>query len=392
MTGPRRRLAELPRPPFWMRRPRLLEISTPIVIVAALLTGAVTNLAGGQPSGGLVALLVSGAGVALGYRWPPVGLALLAAAPLVAQGLGASPIVTWQVSMFGTFLLALRGLSGLLCGAVVAVADFLAVGLAADTFGFAEPIAWIAGTTGLAAAATGSAIRGQREYWSALLQRTHEAVAGRDAAVQRSVAEERLRIARDLHDTLGHEVAVVSMHLGAAEVQLPETAGSAREHLTAARGSVKSILAETQAILQVLRPDGNGETTGPVASHRDIPDLVEKVRAAGLEVDAVIGDLSRELPPQVSAAAYRITQEALTNAQRHGRGRLALTVDVSASAVTVEAVNGAGPRAADRGGTGRGLIGMHERATAAGGRLEVSSRDGRFSVRAELPVAEGALR
>ena len=207
--------------------------------------------------------------------------------------------------MFGAFLLALRGLSGLLCGAVIGAAVFLAVGLAAGTFSLAEPIAWIAATTSFAAAATGSAIRGQRNYWSALQNRTHEAVAGRDAAVQRSVAEERLRIARDLHDTLGHEIAVVSMHLGAAEVQVPENAAAARGHLVAARGSVKSLLAETQAILRVLHVDQDGAAPGPVARHRDIPDLVAKVRAAGLEVDAEIGDLSRDLPPQVSAAWRR---------------------------------------------------------------------------------------
>ena len=392
MTGPSAQLAEMPRPPFWMRRPRVLETSTPIVVGAALLTGVATSPFGDHPAGVLIAIAVSAAGVVLGYRWPVGGLGLLAAAPLVAVALDAQPILMWQVSIFGAFLLTLRGLSGLLCGAVVAAADFLAIGLAADTFGFAEPIAWVAATTGFAAAATGSAIRGQREYWSALQLRTHEAVAGRDAAVQRSVAEERLRIARDLHDTLGHEIAVVSMHLGAAEVQLPETAGSARGHLTAARGSVKSLLAETQEILQVLHTGPDAETTGPVAAHRDIPDLVDKVRVAGLEVDAVIGDLSRDLPPQVSAAAYRITQEALTNAHRHGSGRVALTIDVAGPAVTVEAVNALGPAAAVPGRTGQGLIGMRERATAAGGHLEINRDHGSFSVRAELPVADGAPR
>ena len=392
MTGRPAEPQGMPRPPFWMRRPRLLEVTTPIVIGGALLAGASTAPFGVHPLGALTALVVSAAGVALGYRLPVVGLVLLAAAPLVADVLGAEPIVTWQVSIFGAFLLTLRGASGLLCGAVIGAADFLAVGLAADTFGLGQPIAWIAATTGVAAAATGSAIRGQREYWSALQQRTHEAVAGRDAAVERSVAEERLRIARDLHDTLGHEIAVVSMHLGAAEVQLPEGAGPVRVHLAAARGSVKSLLAEVQEILQVLHPGQDGATTGPVASHHDIPDLVEKVRAAGLEVDAVIGDLSRELPSQTSAAVYRITQEALTNAQRYGRGRVWLAVDVAGTAVTVETVNEVARQATGSERAGRGLIGMRERASAAGGRLDVVSEDGRFRVSAVLPVGEGVLR
>ncbi len=392
MTGSPAQLPEMPRPPFWMRRPRLLEISTPVVIGGALAAGAGTLPFTEHPGGGLVALLVSAAGVGLGYRVPLAGLALLAAAPLVADAFGADPIVQWQVSMFGAFLLALRGLPGLLTGLVVGTADFLALGLAGAGFGLEDPIAYVAAATAVTAAATGSAIRGQVQYWSALQERTHEAIAGRDAAVQRSVVEERLRIARDLHDTLGHEIAVVSMHLGAAEVQLPAGAAAARGHLEAARGSAQSMLAETQEILAVLRTDRDGETTGPVASHHDIPDLVDKIRAAGLEVDAVVGDLSRELPPQVSAAAYRITQEALTNAQRYGRGRVSLTVDVSGPAVTVETTNDAGPPAADPDRTGHGLIGMRERAAAAGGRLEVSRDSGHFRVRAELPAAERALR
>ena len=392
MTGLPAQPPEMPRPPFWMRRPRLLEISTPIVIVAALLTAAVAASFGDRVAAALTALAVSAVGVALGHRWPLVGLALVAGAPLVAVALGDQPIATWQVSVFGAFLLSLRGLSGVLCGAVVGAADFLAIGLAAGGFGVTEPIAWIAGTTGIAAAATGSAIRGQREYWSALQQRTHEAVAGRDAAVQRSVAEERLRIARDLHDTLGHEIAVLSMHVGAAEVQLPDTAGAAREQLTAARRSVKSLLAETQAILRVLHTTGDAGTTGPVASHHDIPDLVDKVRAAGVTVDAVIGDLSRELPPQLSAAAYRITQEALTNAQRHGRDTVSLAVDVAGPAVVVTTENAVGPRTAEEDRAGQGLIGMQERASAVGGRLEVTTGGGRFRVRAELPVEQEVPR
>ncbi|WP_249522631.1 sensor histidine kinase [Modestobacter marinus] len=391
MTGSTSRAGDMPRPPVWMRRSRLLEVSTPVVIGATLAAGIATVPFADHGPGGLAALLLSAAGVVLGYRWPLAGIGLLALGPLVAHAAGAEPLVMWQVAVFGTFLLTLRGVSGLLSGPVVGLANFLAVGLAAGSFGAGNPIAWIAGAAALAAAATGSAIRGQQQYWAALQDRTHEAVAGRDAAVQRSVAEERLRIARDLHDTLGHEIAVVSMHLGAAEVQLPAAAGPARQHLAAARGSVKSLLAETQEILRVLHTGTDGTDPGPVASHRDVPDLVEKVRAAGLQVDAVLGDLSRELPPQISAAAYRITQEALTNAQRHSRGRVRLTVDVSGPTVTVEAVNDVGPQAdVDR--AGRGLIGMRERASAAGGRLDVTVDNGRFVVRAELPVLDGALR
>jgi signal transduction histidine kinase len=383
---------DLPRAPFWLRRPRLLEVSTSIVMVAALATGAATIPFHGHPAGSAGALLISAAGVVLGYRVPLAGLTLLAAAPLVADALGADPIVQWQVSVFGAFLLALRGLPGLLTGLVIGAADFLALGLFTGGFWLDKPIAYVAGASTLAAAAAGSAIRGQQRYWLALQHTTHEAVAGRDAAVQRSVTEERLRIARDLHDTLGHEIAVVSMHLGAAQVQLPEEARAASEHLTAARSSVRSLLAETQEILRVLRPSGRSGMKDPVASHHAVPDLVEDFRAAGMDLDATLGDLSPELPPQSSAAVYRIVQEALTNAQRHGAGTVTLIVDLTDQAVTIEAVNHLPPThdvAAT--GSGQGLIGMRERASVAGGRLELSSQDGRFRLRAVLPAIEDAL-
>ncbi|CCH89590.1 Integral membrane sensor signal transduction histidine kinase [Modestobacter italicus] len=386
------RLPELPAPPLWMRRPRLLERATPVVIAATVTAGVATAPSSAHPVGALLALSVSAAGVLLGHRRPVAGLGLLAAGPLVAGFVGVDPIVMWQVSMFGAFLLCLRGLSGISCAVVIGAADFLAMGVAAGTFGFDDPIAWIAGTTAIAAAVAGSAVRGQQQYWAALQERTHEAIAGRDAAVQRSVAEERLRIAHDLHDTLGHEIAVMGMHLGAAEVNLPATAAAAREHLLAARGSVKSLLAETQEILEVLHTGSGGAPPGPVASHHDIPDLVDKVRAAGMDVDACIGDLSRELPPQTSAAAYRITQEALTNAQRYGRGQVRLTIQATGSAVTVEAVNDVASPAPDVDRVGQGLIGMRERAAAAGGRLEVSTDSGVFRLRAALPVIEEVLR
>jgi signal transduction histidine kinase len=156
---------------------------------------------------------------------------------------------------------------------------------------------------------------------------------------------------------------------------------------------VKSLLAETQEILRVLRPGRDADTTSPAASHHSIPDLVQACRAAGMHVDARLGDLSSELPPQASAAIYRIVQEALTNAQRHGAGTVSLTVDVADRAVTVEAVNPLPPTAGHlTAGSGQGLIGMRERAAAAGGHLDVGAHEGSFHVRAVLPVPAGALR
>jgi signal transduction histidine kinase len=156
---------------------------------------------------------------------------------------------------------------------------------------------------------------------------------------------------------------------------------------------VQSLLAETQEILRVLRPGPDADTTSPVASHHAIPDLVEAFRTAGMDVDATVGDLSPELPPQVSAAAYRIVQEVLTNAQRYGAGTVSLTVNITDREATVEAVNPLPPTAGRvPAGSGQGLIGMRERAAAAGGHLGITAEGGSFRVHAVLPVTEGVLR
>ena len=390
MTRPRPRAGGLPRAPFWLRRPRVLEGATLLLTGLTLVIAASVLLVDGRRPAGLLAVAMGMVGVVLVRRVPVVGLVLLAACPLLAVTVGNEPIALWQVTVFGAFLLTLRGASGRLTAAVIGAADFTALALAAGTVSLEQPIAWIAGATGVAAAATGSAINGQLRYWSLLQATTHEAVAGRDAAVQRSVAEERLRIARDLHDTLGHEIAVMSMHLGAAEVRLPADADATRGHLVAARGSVQSLLAETQEILRVLGSGPGGDGGSPVASHHSLPDLVEKFRAAGMPVEAALGDLSPDLPPQVSAAAYRIAQEALTNAQRHGAGAVSLRVEVREREVTVEAVNPVSPGRPSIGGA-RGLVGMRERASAAGGRLEAGADGELFRVRAVLPVAAEAV-
>jgi signal transduction histidine kinase len=375
-----------------MRRPHLLDTGVLVVIWLALAVNGIVAFFDDHPLSAFLAVLVSAAGVLLCHRLPLPGLAVVAAAPLMAVAGGADPTGVWTIAVLTTLLLTLRGSPAVLAGTLAGAANFAAVAIEGQATGLGDPVAWVAAFNAAAAAVAGSAIRGQRQYWTALQGRTHEAVAGRDAAVQRSVAEERLRIARDLHDTLGHEIAVMSMHLGAVEVQLPDMPTTARQHLAAVRGSVRSLLAETQEILAVLHTSGDGETTGPVASHHDVPDLVERFRTAGMDVDAQVGDLTADLPAQTSAAVYRITQEGLTNAQRHGSGRVSLSVQVTGAEATVEVVNHVPQDVHDSDRIGQGLIGMRERASAAGGHLDVIAGHDTFRVHAVLPVTTGALR
>ncbi len=389
-----------PRTPMVFRRPRLIETAVLVVIGVIVAVDAITAANGpvaqqlgasvlrGWVPGAYLALAVSVGGIVLA-RWRPwPGLVLIAAAPVVSALLQWDPIATWNLAVFATFWLTLRVLPGLPTALLVGAANFTAAALATGGFSLQVPTASIAAMAAVAAAGAGSAVRGHRRYWEALEGRARAAVATREAEAQRRVAQERVRIARDLHDVVGHEVALVSLHLGALEVHLPAQAEAARDDLVGARRGLQAVLAGTQELLHVLRSGQDDESTAPAAGYDRIDDLVTAARAAGLQVEASVGQLVGPLSPAVSAAAYRIVQEALTNAHKHGTGAVSLTVGADATAVTVEAVNVRRP-AAGGSGTGYGLVGMRERAESVGGWIDTKADDTLFWLWAQLPVDAG---
>ncbi|WEO76577.1 histidine kinase [Cryobacterium sp. SO2] len=386
------RLPRAPRRPMGARGGAVLQIVTTVIMGLAILVELVMVVQAGFPLGGVVAVITMSAGVGLIYRFPYPALALVAAAPLVAAILGWAPISNWSIACFAAFLLTLRGLSGFLTGAVIAAANLASVWIVSGTLNPAvNAEASVAGFAAAATAAAGSAVRESRRYWRELERRTADAIATRAAAVDRSVAEERLRIARDLHDSIGHEIAVVNMHLGAAEVHLPPEAQASRADLAAAQRSVQAVLRETQQILRILRVGSEADDLAPTPEHGRIPALIESYRQAGLTVEATLGDLSLPLPPQVSAAAYRITQEALTNAHKHGTGTVSVRLGTTdPGALIIEVVNMRRPGATGSAlGGGHGLVGMQERAASIGGRVDVQSDESLFWMTATLPSNGG---
>jgi len=378
---------------FWDRLPRVLERTVLVIAALALSVQVVLVVEAGSPAGGWLAVALSASGIWVGRRDPYPGLGLTAAAPVVAALLGWDPVASWSLACFVAFLLTLRSLPGLLTGAVVGAANLTASWIDLGTvLPSQNPGASIAACAAFVTAAAGSAIRGHRQYWAELEHRTAQAVATRDAAVNRSVAEERVRIARDLHDSIGHQIAVVNMHLGAAEVHLPVGADASRSDLRAARAAVQEVLRETQQILQVLRVGSEEQTVAPTPGHALLPGLVASFREAGMAVEATLPARPPDLPPAVSAAVYRIAQEALTNAQRHGAGSASILVEhAPGGQVVVEVVN-ARADAVRRGSSpgGNGIVGMRERAAAAGGTLRVRADGHLFWVRAELPSGSTA--
>lgn len=222
----------------------------------------------------------------------------------------------------------------------------------------------------------------------AIEQQLAEASRTREAIVQRVAAEERLRIARELHDSLTHSISVVKMQSGVAAHLARKRGEEVPEALQAIEEAAGEAARELRETLGVLRRD-SGEATDS-RGLRDLPELIERVRDAGLTAKLTVLGHPRPLPREVDAAAYRIVQEALTNVTRHA-GTAAARVQVSyrADELTVMVEDdGVGHQGAPA-STGLGLIGMRERAAALGGRLAAQGRPGGgFTVRADLPAAE----
>jgi signal transduction histidine kinase len=214
-------------------------------------------------------------------------------------------------------------------------------------------------------------------------RRAEEAERTRDEMARRRAVEERLRIARELHDSLTHSISVIKVQAGVA-AHLARTNGEEpAEALLAIQEASSDAVRELRATLDVLRrddePDGNGVEL--------LPALVERARSSGLPTTYTVSGDRRPLPPEVDKAAYRVVQEALTNVTRHaGRASASVQITYGTGALTVRVDDdGAGSRRQPV--PGYGLVGMRERVTALGGSLRAEPGASRgFTVLAELPL------
>ncbi|MFE7772384.1 sensor histidine kinase [Streptomyces sp. NPDC057445] len=245
--------------------------------------------------------------------------------------------------------------------------------------------------TGMAAAA-GDAVRSRRAFIDAIRERAERAERSRDEEARRRVAEERLRIARDLHDVVAHHIALVNVQAGVAAHVMDKRPDQAKEALAHVREASRSALNELRATVGLLRQSGDPEApTEPAPGLAVLDALLETFRNAGLPVDLARTDDATELPAAVDLASYRIIQEALTNVQKHAGTAAKAEVSVVRVGRTVEVTvldNGVPDGAAPAGdGGGHGLIGMRERVMALGGTLSAGPRyGGGFRVQAILPL------
>jgi signal transduction histidine kinase len=209
----------------------------------------------------------------------------------------------------------------------------------------------------------------------------------RDLAAREAVVEERARIARELHDLVAHNVSMMVVQAGAERRVLGPASGSTGDVLQTIEGIGRGALAEMRRLLGMLRSDGD-DPLAPQPALRDVAKLVAQVRAAGLPVELQIEGEPRALPEGIELSAFRIVQEALTNALKHaGQARARVRIRYAADSLELEITDDGAGAGAARTGSGHGLIGMRERVALYGGHLDASrGAEGGFAVRALLPI------
>ena len=214
--------------------------------------------------------------------------------------------------------------------------------------------------------------------------RAEEAERTRDEMARRRAVEERLRIARELHDSLTHSISVIKVQSGVATHLARKHGEDPPAALLAIQEASTEAARELRSTLEVLRSEEDVNGSGLDR----VPALVERARSSGLPTDLTVRGEVRTLPSDVDQAAYRVVQEALTNATRHAQDATASVEIIYGATSLILRVDDDGAGTAKPAVPGYGLIGMRERVTALGGRLTAGPRQTRgFSVLAELPVA-----
>jgi signal transduction histidine kinase len=245
-------------------------------------------------------------------------------------------------------------------------------------------IAMIVGGAWLA----GRAIRYRRERERVLERLTVDLEREREEKARAAVAEERVRIARELHDVVAHAISVIVLQARGGRRSLATDPTETHEALDTIEATGSEALAEMRRLLGMLRSDDEEIALAPQPSLRYLDALAAQVREAGLPVDLSVEGEPTELPPGVDLSAYRIVQEALTNALKHaGPATARVVVRYRENDLELEIADTGADAGASDGGEGHGLAGMRERVSLYGGRIEAGPRDGGgFAVRARLPL------
>ena len=395
-----RRASKLDRAAALRRRELLLDIAIAAVVFALSLAVLAARDSGTDTRGldllGVLLAALASLPLVARRRAPLAVFALTAAASATLNGLGYPPGPPLGPTL-ALYFLALSPektrASRWLAGGVVAsfyVIHAGAAGVAEDEFPTVPLL--IGALVWGGAWVIGDRVRQRRAQIAELEEQLRRSAREAERERRLAAAEERTRIARDLHDSAGHAINVILVQAGAARLlnkRDPERAHAALETIEEV---ARETLGEIDQLVRALREDEHPEETGgrvePPLGLAALDTLAQRHRSAGLAVSVRTRGSRRPLPPALDRAAYRILQEALTNAARHGGGTAEVELSFGASALKLAVTNPTATNGSVAVG-GHGLVGMRERAALLGGSLEASAGDGRFRVRALLPYVPG---
>jgi signal transduction histidine kinase len=387
----------------WLSSP-LRDVAFAVLVTAVLLAGTYGEAHPSSPSDTIqfrghhvpdpplaALLLVAVACLALAgrRRWPVTVLAVSSAAVAAFSLLG---YVNGAVLIAP--ILALYALATQVSVRRAAVATVITVIVLMVATGARNPFGQISGGgfdlipfLGAAALFAGIAVANRRAYVASIHDRAQQEARTR-------VDEERLRIARELHDVVAHTMATINVQAGVAVHVLPTRPEAAADALQAIKAASKEGLRELRTILNVLRQADDADPTQPAPGTAQLETLVDGARRAGLETTLSVTGTPTPLPAAVDLAAYRIVQESLTNAIRHaGPAQASVWLSYGDDELRIDVADtGRGKPVGGSDGAGHGLVGMRERAAAVGGSVETGpSPGGGFRVAARLPL-HGRLR
>jgi signal transduction histidine kinase len=348
---------------------------------------------------GYALLVVSGMALVVRRRWPYAVFLLTAAASIVYYAVDFPDGPGWLALFVALYTLAAYGdgrRSLLVGGAGVVVLATVWLGAAADIEP-REAIGWVFFRIGASvmSLALGESVRSRRVIAAEAEERAARAERSREEEARARVDAERLRIAREVHDTVAHAIAIINVQAGVTAHVLDKRPERAQEALEVIEQTSSRALREMRTILGVLR--GPDEGTELIPDLQQLEALTAQAREGGLEVELETTSTPAQLPSAVGSAAYRILQESLTNVIRHtGPTRVTVALDYGVEALEVR-VTDDGRRAGmtrvdEPPGDGRGIAGMRERCRLLGGDLIAGSvPGGGFEVRARLPLAPTAV-
>ena len=396
-------------------RPAAVRVAAAVVLFVGASVFAHVRTGSTSPLTLVTAVVVCAAfAVVPALRWPlwlVPGTAAAGVIVLMPGGAPESPARPALVLAMLAFSLCSELAAAVIAAAAVSSAVVLAGGVVSamqDRFQLENlaVVPWV-----LAAAATGQAVRANRAQRAMLEERALRAEQGREEEARRRVQAERIRIARDLHDAVGHHVALISVQSGALTYLLDRDPARARESVEHIQNASGAALEELRLTVGLLRQPDEHEPVEPAGRLGRLDELIASFTAAGLRVTCEVSGLARPLPEAVDLTAFRLIQESLTNTAKHAAatsaairltfrpGTLALAVDDDGPKRTPagRGVIDMRERSAALGGQGKatpaghGIIGMRERAVALGGQLTAGPRpEGGFRVSAELPAPAGA--